>query len=316
MPHVCPICRSKNCHVCFDLSDDRHGYPGIFPLVRCDSCGHRFLMAEFDQARIVDLYTRYYPRRSFKFEDYRPSAEVRGIAAWFNGAARAAYSWVPRDVRVLDIGCGFGETLDYHQGRGCEAHGVEADGNALCVAERFGLNIKAGVFDPTAYETDYFDYVTLDQVLEHMTAPCAALFNIKRVLKPGGRVIISAPNHEGWGARLFRRRWINWHAPYHLHHFSRRSLHLAAGQAGLVLERTETITASEWLHYQWAHLATYPESGVPSVYWTPTAEQTRAVRIVLKGLLLLRRTGFNHLITRIFDLCGIGDNRLYFLRKP
>jgi SAM-dependent methyltransferase len=192
---------------------------------------------------------------------------------------------------------------------------VEADENVLRVAEQFGLNITIGVFDPAAYEADYFDYVTLDQVLEHMTDPCAVLFDIKRVLRSGGRVIISAPNADGWGARLFRRRWINWHAPYHLHHFSRQSLLLAAKQAGLVLERIETITASEWLHYQWAHLATYPESGVPSVYWTPTAEQSRTVRIVLKGLLLLRRTGANHIITRLFDLFHLGDNCLYSLRK-
>jgi SAM-dependent methyltransferase len=264
----------------------------------------------------MELYTRYYPRSNFTFKDYRSCMEVRGIAAWFNGASRSAYCWVPCNVRVLDIGCGFGETIGYHQGRGCEAHGVEVDENVLRVAERFGLNIKAGVFDPAAYETDYFDYVTLDQVMEHMIDPIEVLLGIKRILKPGGQVIISAPNVEGWGAYLFRRRWINWHAPYHLHHFSQWSLRRAAEQAGLTLELTKTITASEWLHYQWAHLVTYPEGGVPSVYWTPMAEQNRVVRIVLKGLLFLRRTGVNHLITHLFDLCGIGDNRLYFLRKP
>ncbi len=316
MSHICPICNSVDCHVCYHLSDDRYGYPGIFPLVRCNSCRHGFLIATFDSAQIVDLYTRFYPRSNLRLEAYRPSREARGLLSWLNGASRSAYCWVPQNVRVLDIGCGFGETVGYHQERGCEAHGIEADENVLRVAQRYGLNIKAGVFDPAAYETDYFDYVTLDQVLEHMTNPSAVLLGIKRILKPGGRVIISAPNVDGWGARLFRRRWINWHAPYHLHHFSRRSLNLAAEQAGLTLEATKTITASEWLHYQWAHLATYPDIGVPSVFWSPSTEQGLAAKILLKGLSLLHKTGVNHLITRLFDLLGTGDNSLYILRKP
>ncbi len=36
---------------------------------------------------------------------------------------------MPRNVRVLDIGCGFGESLGYYEARGCEAYGVEADEN-------------------------------------------------------------------------------------------------------------------------------------------------------------------------------------------
>jgi hypothetical protein len=33
-------------------------------------------------------------------------------------------------------------------------------------------------------------------------------------------VIIGTPNANGWGARVFGRYWINWHAPYHLHFFN------------------------------------------------------------------------------------------------
>ena len=58
---------------------------------------------------------------------------------------------------------------------------------------------------------EYFDYVTLDQVAEHVTDPLALMRGVARVLKPGGKVVITTPNARSLGARIFRRKWLrNW----------------------------------------------------------------------------------------------------------
>jgi SAM-dependent methyltransferase len=223
---------------------------------------------------------------------------------------------VPKNVRVLDIGCGFGNTLAYHQARGCDVWGVEADENIRRVAEKYGFNVHVGLFDPSRYEPNSFDYVTLDQVIEHMTNPLETLRGVAKVLKPQGTAILSTPNVGGWGATVFGRRWINWHTPYHLQFFSQTSMRLAAQQAGLIVERSTTITPSPWLHYQWIHLLTYPSEGTPSIFWAPHGTWSSMKRFARKTLAIAHRRKIDHMITRVFDALGVGDNRLFFLRKP
>ena len=157
--------------------------------------------------------------------------------------------------------------------------------------------------------------MTLDQVIEHFTDPIESLRGIARVLKSGGMAILSTPNTNGWGARLFGRRWINWHAPYHLQHFSEGSMRIAAASAGLSVVCVKTLTSSEWLHYQWNHMLMFPFLGEPSMFWSPKAKRGLRDKLILGILSLVHRTKFNHIITRLFDALGIGDNYLFFLRK-
>lgn len=297
------------------LFDDRYGYPGLFQLTRCDHCGHMSLQTTFSPGSLTRLYTDYYPRSAFRPEDYHSHKEVRGFRSWLNGERCSAYAWVPENVRVIDIGCGFGETLGYHKERGCEVYGVEADENIRRVAERHGFNVHVGLFDPDLYDPDFFDYVTMDQVIEHISDPMETLCGIARVLKPGGLAIMSTPNSNGWGARLFGRYWINWHAPYHLHHFSIKSMAIAAEQAGMVLEQIRVITSSEWLFYQWVHLVTFPQMGVPSPFWSSKGRLRAGKKWIIAILQIVHLTKINHFVTRLFDALGAGDNFLFILRK-
>jgi 2-polyprenyl-3-methyl-5-hydroxy-6-metoxy-1,4-benzoquinol methylase len=312
----CSICCKDNLVHYIDLYDDRYGYPGKFSLLECLSCSHKQLKADFTSEELSQLYTRYYPRSSFDVQQYLPHPEASGFNAWLNGDYCSAYLWIPKNVRVLDIGCGFGESLGYHTTRGCEAYGVEADKNIERIAQAFNFNVYVGLFEPNVYESSYFDYVTLDQVIEHATHPVKMLSDIAQVLKSGGKVILSTPNSRGWGARAFVHRWINWHSPYHLQHFSAQSMQLAAEQAGLILASTKTITHSNWLHYQWIHLALFPDMKNPSVFWSPDLVLSFREKLLLKILSIIHSSRINHLLTRLFDGLGLGDNYLFVLVKP
>jgi SAM-dependent methyltransferase len=297
------------------LYDDRFGYPGMFTLLSCGACGHKSLEAQFTAEELGRLYTEYYPRSLYSLDDYRPHGEVSPFKAWLEGAKSFAFRRVPPNVRVLDIGCGFGETLGYHRARGCEVYGVEADGNIRRVAEKFGYNVHVGLFDPSLYGTEFFDYVTMDQVLEHVTDPLRTLRQINGILKPGGHLVIGAPNGEGWGARFFGARWVSWHIPYHLHFFSRKSMEIAAAESDYDLERVETVTSSDYLHLQWNHLAFRPTPGEKSLFWVPRPGASRSRKLVLRILVIVHRLKISHLVTRLFDRLGIGDNYLFVLRK-
>jgi SAM-dependent methyltransferase len=262
------------------------------------------------------LYTDWYPRATQTFEQQAQLTETHGIRSWLAGQTSSAAYWVPPNVKVLDIGCSFGLTLAYHERRGCEAYGVEPDEHAAREGTRQGLKIVVGSFDPAMYEPSSFDYVTLDQTIEHVIDPDATLSGISRILKPGGRAIMSTPNPSGYGARVFGGRWINWHVPYHMHFFSRASMDHFARHAGLRVVSIRTRTASPWLEYQWMHLFSRPPSGEASAFWDSERTTRSMSRVAYRTGRLLSRLRILDLVTRLADTFGVGDSNLVVLEKP
>jgi SAM-dependent methyltransferase len=313
---ACPICASRDTREVCELFDDRYGYPGRFPLRRCRDCGHRFLVQRFADAELNELYTRYYPRGAIDPRNYRPLALSPGLRAWFNGEVRA-FALVPPGSRVLDIGCGSCETLGFHRNRGSEAWGVDPDANVRLIAEMHGFNVRIGVFGPGMFEAESFDWVTMDQVIEHLIDPLPTLTEIHRILKPGGRFAFTTPNASSLNAKVFGAKWINWHAPYHLQFFSPKSLRTLGAKTGFRLRNLKTHTSSEWLLYQQYHLATYPAEGEPSCFWAPdrVADLSRRDAPTFRRATWIHRHWLNHVVTRIEDALGVGDNFLGVLEK-
>jgi len=312
----CPICSSDAIRESLSVYDDRYGYPGEFRLLECTRCGHVTLdHLDLSPAEVTRIYSDYYPRASIDLDNLQPHAATRSWTAWLEGDRSRAFRWVPENVDVLDIGCGMGQALAYFEQHGCRAYGVDPDENARRAAERFGYRITVGLFRGDMFPPASFDYVTLDQVIEHFRHPLSLLTDVATLLRPGGHCVISTPNARGWGRWLFGQRWINWHAPYHMNLFSRKSIALTAARCGFVLESAQTITPSEWLHLQWCHLVLYPRSGHKSMLWSPHGRMRTSARRLLGALRRLHAAKLDHLLTRAFDAVGLGDNLVCLLRK-
>lgn len=315
-PTSCPVCMAPTRAIYPNLYDDRYGYPGRFMLRLCNNCGHRHALTRFTPAEILQLYTQFYPRGRFAIDSFTAEVEQRGFKSWAKGDRASAFRWVPRNVRVLDIGCGMGTTLAYHRNRGCEAVGVEADENVRPIAERYGLDIHWGIFNAAMFPPASFDYVTLDQVAEHVGDPLSFFRDVAQILKPGGKVIVTTPNANSLGARLFGRRWLHWHTPYHLQFFTSRSMQRVAKHAGLEFVSRKVITASDWQYHQWRHALAYPKFGQVSDYWAPVDAPHGNFQEVGFLLSLAQRLRLPHLISRLLDSFGLGDSQLFVLRKP
>lgn len=312
----CPICSSTNVSTICQLYDDRYGYPKDVQMMICADCGHRFSDQPLEPKVIAALYTDYYQRSTIDPESFSAYHEPNRLVGWLNGDYSSAARWVPAGVRVLDIGCGLGWNVAYHAARGSDAHGVDADRNAKVIADKYDLKISIGLFDPNKYDPNYFDYVTMDQVIEHVTNPVETLEGVWHVLKMDGHCIVSTPNANGWACRVFGRKWLNWHVPYHQQFFSERSISLLAENTGFVVESIQTVTRSVWVVYQIAHLLAYPQKGRPSLFWTYRSSRLRLHhRLMLKLIMATRFSLLPQLLSRLFDAIGIGDNYLIVLKK-
>ncbi|MFZ5845405.1 MAG: class I SAM-dependent methyltransferase [Patescibacteria group bacterium] len=137
--------------------------------------------------------------------------------------------------KILDIGCGAGETLLLLKSLGWQTYGLEIDRQAVKVAQKMGLtDVKYGGYrNLTTYPDNYFDAIRLYHVFEHLDNPLLCLRLITRKVKKGGEVIIGTPNSSSFAARLFRRYWYNLDSPRHLFLFNPKLLKKLIFQAGL-----------------------------------------------------------------------------------
>jgi len=104
--------------------------------------------------------------------------------------------------RVLDIGCGQGELLQYlSDAKNIDARGIEISqaGVNLCVSQ--GLSVVQGDADRDLinYPEKSFDVVILSQTIQATQKPHAVL---EQMLRIGDKVIISIPNFGYWRVRL------------------------------------------------------------------------------------------------------------------
>lgn len=137
---------------------------------------------------------------------------------WIRAHSREDFSMTAfaKGWRVLDVGCGFGKNLEKLREAGIEAEGIEPDLEGLDYCRALGFHVNSGTAERIECADESFDGVILDGVLA-FTQPHLALAEARRVLKPGGRLLMMTMS-VGYGlytmlarpgrARLFGARMM------------------------------------------------------------------------------------------------------------
>jgi SAM-dependent methyltransferase len=128
------------------------------------------------------------------------------------------------DTRLLDVGCGTGWLADHF----ADYTGVDASPDAVAAAAERGRNVQQGDVDaPLPFGDAAFGGVVLKDLLEHVADPVAVVREVRRVLRPGGRVFASSPDAQ---------RWV-WDDYTHRRPFTRKAFRLLFADQGLEVER-------------------------------------------------------------------------------
>lgn len=226
----CILCNSESSKVIFVKSG--------FNLVQCPFCDLVYVSNPPSRVELEKLY-------SF---DSGYKARLQDEQAEFKrdfSLASKHYSLIEKHKiqgRILDIGCTAGFFLKVAKESGWETYGVEISKDAAELArKRYGLEVLTGTLDEASFKPNFFDVVTIWDVIEHVENPMQTMSIINTILKDDGIVAISTPNIDGLFPRLSYKisdiinYWPHPEPPYHLFQFSKKTMYKLLEQTGFDL---------------------------------------------------------------------------------
>jgi 2-polyprenyl-3-methyl-5-hydroxy-6-metoxy-1,4-benzoquinol methylase len=194
-----------------------------FTVWRCAKCGSLHAKEPLD-------YDRYYRNYWLKGQNYDFVAKVM-LRKRMKILKRAG---LEMGTTLLDYGCGSGHFVRY-----AREHGVRAEGYDP-YSKRFG--------DISVLDSRY-DFVTAQDVLEHVDDPCALVDNLKSYVISGGCIALGTPNADAIGPHD-PLDLGPLHQPYHRHIPSAAELQRMASKEGWkVVEFRKDSQTDTWLPF-------------------------------------------------------------------
>lgn len=219
----CLVCGNLNFLPFKDVKDYEYQLGGDFSLVKCSNCGI------VKQQEIPD----YSGLKGFYPDDYlvyHPTTMKRlGFFGFlkeklYSGRAKKYAKLINSKGRILDVGCANCHLLTELKKQGnFELHGLDIkklrdDYNEL------DIRFKEGCLERLKYPKNYFDLITMDNLIEHVPDPLLFMKKVYNILKPGGWVAGTTPNMRSLDAKIFGKYWGGYHIPRHLYIFSHDNL--------------------------------------------------------------------------------------------
>jgi ubiquinone/menaquinone biosynthesis C-methylase UbiE len=182
---------------------------------------------------VRDYYEELWERLPDELEP--PDLEMRAAFARSN---------VQAGERVLDLGCGEGDLTAVLAGAGARTLGVDVAEAALARARRRHPELsfeRAPIDGPLPLADGSFDVVWASEVIEHVADTARWLSEVRRVLAPRGRLLVTTPNHGRLALALRGVEHYSEPLGDHLHLYSTRSLRALLDEFGFTQVDVRTL---------------------------------------------------------------------------
>ena len=207
---ACPVCGGDSFTHLFTKQDES--------FVCCDECQLVLINPRPNFTQVADTYDGAYSEHYIKKADKK----LNRCAKWVRRLQRQ----FGQGGRWLDVGCSAGFVVLAAQRAGFDAYGVELEAGAVAYAKQsLGLKqVNVGTLEEQAYPDEYFDVISLYDVIEHVPDLNAVVSELSRLVKPGGVIEIRTPDVAHWQTPNDLSTWKEVKPSEHLYYFSAQTL--------------------------------------------------------------------------------------------
>jgi len=190
----CPVCKNDSIPIFCQKHENEQGK---FTLYECNECLVQFWMP------LKHPGAQWYEEGGANQISQVVSSKItRGYHKAFLDKHTSAL----KNKTILDVGCGTGEFLSAVEDKGGKVWGVDLSNVAIATAkENFSLkNIYVMSFDKFFKQVNLpkFDIITCFEVIEHVDDPLLLLKRMQEHLKPGGKIVVTAPSRDRFGVNM------------------------------------------------------------------------------------------------------------------
>jgi SAM-dependent methyltransferase len=190
--------------------------------LRCLDCRHVFVEHVVDQAQVRRLYQKRTSHHGSEEKLKWDYSEIKRELVYQPLLSRLSrYS---SSGRLLDIGCSNGSFIKSAQQDGWDVCGIELETSSYEIAKTHELSVYNNDLLSMEFPENFFQVVTMWQVIEHLEDPQTILREIYRILVPGGVFALSTPNIDSIGWLLLKGKWGAVEPGVHPHLFTTKGL--------------------------------------------------------------------------------------------
>ncbi|MGB2957298.1 MAG: class I SAM-dependent methyltransferase [Bacteroidota bacterium] len=205
-----------------------------YDLLQCAHCR----AACFNPLPTIDDLDRFYSASYYNFDRWREEAKGSIYARKLKRLKKTG--------TFLDVGCAAGFFINgIDKNSDWDVYGVDFGAAAIRHArETLGLDVVQGDLRDAEYPDQFFDYIHINNVLEHVLDPVSLLEECRRIIKPNGQLFLSVPNGHNDSRNLIAfyegERLPARSVSGHIFFFARDTLLMLFERMGFAIERKKT----------------------------------------------------------------------------
>lgn len=238
----CPICNGLEYKLLFRDVNRRENINCSGTYVECNECSLVYLNDVPSWEDIVKLYSYLDQNQKGSATELREQTEKSSVPGWKKILRKIRFrphSW-PLELAqqsgnsLLDLGCSNTAKLTEFAQRGYDVWGVDLSTKAIEDSRKLlpQGHFFEGELTKVDLPRDYFHYIRIDNVLEHVPNPREITKECYRLLATGGQILIYVPHGKSLSMQLMKGSSISSWIPFHLQLFTRKSLTLLLKDAG------------------------------------------------------------------------------------
>jgi 2-polyprenyl-3-methyl-5-hydroxy-6-metoxy-1,4-benzoquinol methylase len=221
------------CNICQSVNIDNFLIKDNWEIVRCSNCKIVFVKNIPSDRVLEGLYDDAF------FKDGQKSP-TEGLKLHNNPAYINAIKRIERikkydhcNGRLLDVGCATGIFLKAANASFKYSFGIDISKYATDIAVReLNVNAKYGTICDMNFSQQYYDVITMWDVIEHVKDPDKYIDIISNIIRPGGLMILSTGNIESIMFKVQKKKWHLLIPPKHLFYFSPKTISMLLNKYG------------------------------------------------------------------------------------